>query len=107
MGKNVSLPDEFPDDVSVDDDWTVNAVSAVQDGYMVSAMAEDASMDDVAASVRSALSAKGWTEEAGGVAMAQMTQLKFEKDGRLSSYTLMDAGKGSISVQLVTMKMPG
>ncbi|MGF1543774.1 MAG: hypothetical protein ACFB00_04625 [Parvularculaceae bacterium] len=104
IGQNLSLPDEFPSDVAVSDAWSVmHTTPAPQGGYMIQATTPDA-VDAILAETRAAMAADGWSETAFDQPTPQMTSLGFDKDDRLTRVTIIDAGDGQRSVQLVTMK---
>ncbi|WDI32220.1 hypothetical protein PUV54_03310 [Hyphococcus flavus] len=107
VGSNLSLPDNFPSDVSVDDNWSVMAISPAPgvDGFMVNAMTDD-SVEETLSKLRSSLGAKGWTEEASDQPTPQMQRINFVKDDRMTNVNLISGGP-QLTVQLVTMKKPG
>lgn len=107
VGQNLDLPDNFPSDVPVDDDWSIMAISPAPgvDGFMVNAMTDDG-VDETLEKLRNALGAQGWTEETADQPTPQMSRVNFVKDGRMTNVNLIDGGP-QLTVQLVTMKKPG
>ena len=106
VGQDLSLPDGFPDDVHVSDNWSVMATSPVpQGGFMLNATTPE-SAEATLSAIRQAMLAKGWAVEAETQSGAMMTQIGFVKDDRLASFNLMDTGGAALNVQLVTMKKP-
>lgn len=106
VGKNLSMPDDFPDDVVVDSSWNIMGTNSVPTGgHMVQAMSdsEAAAIMDM---LRPAMTAKGWTETDAGQPIGPMSKIGFEKEGRMAVYTIITGGPQR-TVQLVTMKKPG
>lgn len=105
-GKDLKLPDGFPDDVPVSPDWSIVAATPMpQGGYSLQAMSAE-TMEAALETVRARMTAQGWAETAMESASPQMRRLSFEKDARMTSINLIDAGDG-VSVQLLTMDQPG
>lgn len=106
VGKNLDLPTDFPRDVFVDTSWNLTGVNTVPTGgHMAQAMA-DSDPDALAAAVRKAMPAQGWTETGSDQSAGIMTRIGFEKDGRMTNYVIMAAGPRP-TVQIITMKKPG
>ena len=105
VGNDLALPADFPDDVAVSDDWAViHTGPAPQGGYMLQATAPK-DRDGLLAMLRKEMTGDGWTEAGFAEPAPQMTQIGFEKDGRMANYNLIDNGE-TFMVQLVTMVKP-
>ncbi|WP_425411041.1 hypothetical protein [Hyphococcus sp.] len=105
VGQNIDLPDGFPADVPVSDEWSIMATTPTPGGYMIQAMSGD-SADAIIEDVRKALNAEGWTEETVDNPVPQMHRIGFTKDDRMTTLNLIANGE-QMSVQLLTMKKPG
>jgi hypothetical protein len=104
IGKNLKLPDGFPADVPVPEEWTIMAVSPMQGGYMLNSTSSRP-VEDSLAEIRQSLTAEGWAETGFAQPAPMMTQISFAKDDRITNLNLMDTG-ASRNVQLVTMPRP-
>ncbi len=104
VGTGLDLPDGFPEDVSVSEGWNIAAVSPAPGGFSINAMTDE-DVDAIVAFAREKMTAGGWTETQFRQPVPQMTTINFEKDARLTAYTIMNSGAQN-SVQLVTMKKP-
>ena len=101
VGKNLQLPDDFPDDVPMAPDWAVMAVSPAPGGFMVQAMT-DAPAADVLAATREQLTSEGWVETGFAQPIPAMAQIGFAKGERTTNVNVMDGGDQR-TVQMVTM----
>jgi len=104
VGRNLKLPDGFPDDVPVPSDWAIMSASPTPGGFMVQAMTDD-SIEDALAQARAQLSGEGWTETDIAQPSLMITQVGFTKSDRMTNLNLMDTG-ATRTVQLVTMQRP-
>ena len=105
VGNNLDLPDGFPGDVSIPEGWALTGTTRVPpDGFSIQMMTEE-SVADAGEAIRTAMSGEGWTETASGSASPQFSQIGFEKDGRMTNFTIID-NAGKATVQLITMTRP-
>jgi len=106
VGKNLSMPDGFPDDVVVDSSWNIMGTNIIPTGgHMVQAIS-DSEAPTIMDMLRPAMTAKGWTEAESGKPVGPMSKIGFEKDGRMAVYTIITGGPQR-TIQLMTMKKPG
>jgi|GEM_PF-1308888 len=106
VGKNLAMPDGFPDDIVVDAGWNIMGTNTIPTGgYMVQAMSESGA-PAILEMLRSAMTAKGWAETASEQPVGSMTKIGFEKEDRMAVYTIIAAGPQR-TIQLMTMKKPG
>ena len=106
VGRNLSLPDGFPDDVPLPSEWEViSSNPAPGNGFMVQAMTGD-NVGTIVAAVRQEMAGTGWSEVNFAEPAPTMTQIGFEKADRMTNFNVINPGSGQISVQLVTMTKP-
>lgn len=101
VGKNLQLPDDFPDDVLMAPNWDVMSISPAPGGFMVQAMT-DVSMEDALAAAREQLTSEGWEETGFAQPNPMMSQARFSKGDRSTNINVMDTG-AQRTLQLMTM----
>ncbi len=105
VGDNLDLPDGFPGDIHVSDNWSVMSTSRIpQSGFIVTAMT-GASVEDTASEIREKMIANGWAVENEDQPNEMMTQMGFTKDNRVANFNLLNTG-GRLNIQLSTMTRP-
>ncbi|MEM9234868.1 MAG: hypothetical protein AAGA69_11620 [Pseudomonadota bacterium] len=104
VGQNLSLPNGFPDDIPLPDDWNIMSSAAVPNGFSVQALSED-SAEALMADLKASMTDTGWTVTASDQPTPQMSRVNFEKDGRMANFNIMLNGETRV-VQLMTMVMP-
>ncbi|WOR13898.1 hypothetical protein RYZ27_08970 [Hyphomonas sp. FCG-A18] len=105
VGTGLELPPGFPNDVIVPSDWNIMAAnSPMPQNYMVQALTKD-SVNAVLETVRQEMSQAGWTEAESSQMTPQMSRVSFEKDDRLTAYTITQNGETQL-VQVVSMPKP-
>lgn len=82
-GKNVALPDDFPQDVPQYSPMTVIMANAQQEDerFTIQATSTD-SLDQVAAFYKQEVPKQGWEEESNTAMGSDMRALTYKKDGR-------------------------
>lgn len=104
VGTNLKLPEGFPEDVPIADDWSIIAVTPAPGGYSVSAMT-DSSIEEALDAARDLLASEGWTETRAAQNNPMMVQAGFSKDQRMTNLNLIDTGDNR-TIQLITMQRP-
>ena len=105
VGSGLELPPGFPKDFIVPSDWNIMAANApMPQNYMVQAIAED-DLSAVLETVREEMSELGWLEAEPAQLTPQMSRISFEKDDRLTAYTITQNGETQL-VQVVSMPKP-
>lgn len=100
-GSNLSLPDGFPDDVSLPTDMNVVSTSTpLPDTQMIMGITPSTPASVIEA-FRANMSDNGWTESGFQEMTPQMTRIDFEKGERMANVTVTLNGDTS-AVQLMT-----
>jgi uncharacterized lipoprotein len=101
VGDNLTVPDGFPDDVSVYPDMKLISSSTIPNGFMVMGQTGD-SVDKVAGFYTDKMTSGGWEKES-EMTQPDMRLLTYKKEGRNASVTVVKADDGT-TVQLSTTK---
>lgn len=102
VGTDLPLPPGFPDDVVLHSSEAVYSVTPSPGGIFMVQAFSDATIEDLSAWHRSEMQQRGWTEQGG----SGSGPLSFRKDGRLANINFIPNG-GRVTVQIMTMPMPG
>lgn len=100
-GRNPKLPDDFPRDVAVPDEWSIMSAAPMDGGFMLTATTT-ATVEEALELLREQMTAAGWTEVGSAQAASVMTQIGFTKDGRVTNLNIIKSRKNR-NVQLVTI----
>lgn len=103
-GKNLDLPEDFPDDVPTYPGWSIHSTAAMGPGTTLGAMVPD-DVETVASFYREQLANEGWTEQ-GGNELPTMRILRFSKGNRVLGVTIAE-GEDESTLQLTIATIPG
>lgn len=105
IGQGLDLPDGFPEDISIPDDWNVIAVTApMPNAHAIQALSEN-TLEALVEELRSQFESDGWTETAADTSVPHMSRINFEKDGRMANFNIIENGS-SRAIQFMTMPKP-
>ena len=105
VGKNLDLPAGFPEDISLPAGWDIMSSSSPLPGsFNLQALSPD-SAADILDTLRTRLTADGWTETASDSPTPAMSRINFEKDDRMANFNIIENGE-TRAVQILTMPKP-
>ncbi len=105
VGMGLDLPDGFPDDVALFPGMQVYGASIVPMGYSVAAIGNDG-VDAVTSYLTDQMTANGWADESTPSPAPTMRNLRFTKDGRAASYTLVPGSDDNTNIQISVVTLP-
>lgn len=105
IGRNLDVPDDFPDDMPVYPGLTLHAAGKTGPGYSLQGQTADG-VDQIAQFYQQQMGEQGWQAEGETAAGPAMRMLRFSKDQRSAGITLIE-GDNATTVQLSILSLGG
>lgn len=104
VGKNLSLPDNFPEDVPIYEGISLHAATPIPGGGISLSGIADSNLDDVAGFYATKMVELGWDDQSPPQSAPSQKTLRFVKGARNTMITLMPANPGtSVSVMVMNI----
>lgn len=103
VGTNLTLPNDFPDDIAIFPGMQIIAASVMPQGHMVHAQTS-ATLDEIADFYTAQMTADGWVDTTSDVQPPAMRSLIFEKGERRAGVTLIP-GTPNTTIQVTTVTL--
>jgi len=100
IGKNLDLPDDFPDDVAMSPKLRIHGTSKLPNGHMLQGQFQG-DADTIASFYAQKMPAQGWSLEADNQPAPTMRRISYRKGSRIASLMLVsDQDGATTTVQL-------